>query len=71
MKQNNNSAYFNQLRPKLIQYFLKEYGCYEKYLSEAFFNNELDKFEELYNIDCGICPDVLFKLLMKNSILVL
>lgn len=69
MKQTNNSVYFNNLRWKLIQYFLKEYGCYDKYLSEDFFNNELDKFEKAYNIDCGVCPKLLFKLLIKNSVL--
>lgn len=60
---------FDQIRPKLIKYFQKEYECYEKYLPKDFFFNELLILEKEYNKDCKICPEILFKILIKNSIL--
>lgn len=69
MEQKDNTIYFNKLRPSLIKYFLKEYDCYRNYLSKDFFECELEKLEKEYSVDCGICPEVLFKILIKNSVL--
>ena len=69
MEQKDNTIYFNKLIPSLIKYFLKEYDCYRNYLSKDFFEGELEKFEKEYSVDCGVCPEVLFKILIKNSVL--
>ena len=69
MEQKDNTIYFNKLKPSLIKYFLKEYDCYRNYLSKDFFEGELEKFEKEYSVDCGVCPEVLFKILIKNSVL--
>ena len=69
MEQKDNTIQVNKLKPSLIKYFLKEYDCYRNYLSKDFFEGELEKFEKEYSVDCGVCPEVLFKILIKNSVL--
>lgn len=56
-------------KTKLIRKCLKEYENYNQYLTKDFFYEEYDNFKNSYSYECGISPEIIFKMFIKNKVL--